>query len=123
MAKVLKVVLWLVFLPVGTGLPACLPLGDCFLEVGATVVDCATSQPLAGVAVSEHIDMGLHEGNTKNDVATTKADGTFALPTDQDCGAWVTLRLSRTGYTTLETQVKGSPPAPLALCLIPAPSP
>jgi hypothetical protein len=122
MARVLKIVRWLVLLPVlpvMTGLTAC----DCFLEVGATVVDCTTSQPLAGVAVSEHIDMGFHEGSTKNDVATTKADGTFALPTDQTCDAWVTLRLSRTGYTTLETQVKGSPAAPLALCLMPAPPP
>jgi hypothetical protein len=122
MARVFKVARWLVFLPVMTGLPACVPLGDCFLEVGATVVDCATSQPLAGVAVSEHIDMGFHEGSTKT-VATTKADGAFALPTDQTCDAWVTLRLSRAGYTTLETQVKGSPAAPLTLCLMPATPP
>ena len=91
---------------------------DCFLSVGGHVSDCATSQPLADVTMTVHVDDGIgNTGETLSQTAMTKADGAFGVSTDQNCGDEVTLRFAKPGYEVLDLPIKGTPSKPLEVCL------
>jgi hypothetical protein len=115
MARWLLVPLALGVLTTTAALTAC----DCFLDPQGHVVDCETMQPLAGVTIGAHDDMGLSQGQTLPDMPMTDAEGAFYFGTGWNCGDWVTLHLTKPGYANLDLPVKGQPPVPLALCLEP----
>lgn len=96
---------------------------DCFFSIRGRMVECGTATPIAGAAIVQRIDDGLHNGPYKQ-TFTTDADGAFDVGNGgtEACGALVTLTFTKDGYTPLSVQFEGkanSPPH--GVCMTPSP--
>lgn len=106
----------LAFVLCGLALGSC---SDCFFRVQGHLVDCATSAPLSGAAITAHVDQGMHGPRTLPTTFTSDVAGLFKVTTDgtETCDATVTLTFQKDGYTPAETQFKGTPKNDVQQCL------
>jgi hypothetical protein len=90
---------------------------DTFFTLDATVTDCTTQAPLAGVTAVLHLDDGFGEDDHTE---VTDADGKIHIGMNEPDGVTATLTLSKDGFQTLSRQFVGAPRAPVEICLDPA---
>lgn len=102
-------------------LPSC---ADCFLDIRGRLVECGTATPIADASITVVIEQGLHNGPFPGVFATDSA-GSFRIQSKgtEHCSSWATLNFQKAGFTPLSVQYKGSPKAPVELCMTKATGP
>ena len=107
-----------------SGFVGCPFLGDHFFGATGRVVDCNTSNPIAGADITINVDRGDEPGPYDSGVANrTTATGQFDVHTALSPGSWITLTFAKVGYTPLMYQFKGQPKASVDLCMTSSPGP
>jgi hypothetical protein len=101
--------------------PACHLLGDHFFFAEGRVVECGTTTPIRGVTVSGHLDKD-DDGNAPRDLLedtdVTDASGEFLFATAVEPEALITLTFEHAGFTSVVTQLEGTPDGPLEVCMM-----
>jgi hypothetical protein len=90
---------------------------DTFFTLDATVTDCTTRAPLAGVTAVLHLDDGFGE---EDHTQVTGEDGKIHVVMNEPDSVTATLTLSKDGFQTLSRTFAGNPPGPVEICLDPA---
>lgn len=92
---------------------------DCFFTMNGHLVECGTTAPVSGAAVSVHIDDGIHGARTLTTTFTSDDAGMFKVTTGgtEVCSATATLTISKDGFMQLQHQFKGAPTTSAELCM------